>query len=290
MFGYVRPLLNQLSEGDRSLYKHAYCGLCHVMGKRYGWLSRFSLNYDLAFLAVLLYGEAGDTTTCLARCPVHPFRKPMCCLCGDSLELAADESLILTWHKLSDDVADKGFIAGLPARFLRFLFGGAYRRACNIRPEFDHKVGEQLDKLRQLEASRSPNLDRAADTFAVLLAAAAGACAEESHRRAVEQLLYHLGRWIYLVDAWDDLAEDVKKGRYNPLDTRFEGRAAENREYIETTMTHSVRLCAAAANLVDFGAWTEIVNNVLRLGLPAVQKAVLDGKWKELRTVREKRK
>ena len=290
MFGYVRPLLNRLSEKDRSLYQSAYCGLCHVMGKKYGWLTRFSLNYDFAFLAVLLYGEKKDTTACSARCPAHPFRKPACCLCGDALELAADESVILTWHKLTDDIEDKNLIAAIPARLLRCLFGRAYRRARSARPAFDRKVGEQLAALRNLEKARSTNLDRVADTFAILLAAAADACFEEPHRRAVEQLLYHLGRWIYLVDAWDDLDEDVKSGRYNPLYARFEGRIAENRDYIETTMTHSVRLCSAAANLIDFGACTEIVSNVLCLGLPAVQKAVLDGDWKELRTVREKRK
>ncbi|MEI3141456.1 MAG: DUF5685 family protein [Lawsonibacter sp.] len=37
----------------------------------------------------------------------------------------------------------------------------------------------------------------------------------------MEQLLYHLGRWIYLIDARDDLAEDLADGRYNPVAARF---------------------------------------------------------------------
>ena len=40
-------------------------------------------------------------------------------------------------------------------------------------------------------------------------------------RRVLEQLLYHLGRWIYLVDAADDLPEDFASGSYNPLLRRF---------------------------------------------------------------------
>lgn len=290
MFGYVRPVLNRLSEEEKSRYKSAYCGLCHTMGQRHGWLTRFTLNYDFAFLAILLYGGEGDKSSCCLRCPAHPFQKPRECICGSILELAADESVILTWHKLTDDVNDKSFPAGLPARFLRLLFRWAYRRAAAVRPEFDRRVGEQLAKLKALEDNRSPQLDRAADAFASLLAAAAGSGMEERRSRAMEQLLYHLGRWIYLADAWDDLDADIKKGRYNPLDARFDGQARRQRDYVETTMTHSARLVGSAANLIDFGSWTEIVNNVIFTGLPAVQGAVLDGRWKELRSVREKRK
>lgn len=43
----------------------------------------------------------------------------------------------------------------------------------------------------------------------------------------LEQLLYHLGRWIYLVDAADDLKKDVKNGSYNPLVPRFGAQAGE---------------------------------------------------------------
>ena len=122
-----------------------------------------------------------------------------------------------------------------------------------------------------------------ADTFASILAAAAEDCGgDEPRRRAMGQLLYHLGRWVYLVDAWDDLAEDEKKHRYNPLDARFDGRAREERVYVETTMLHSARLVAAAANLIEFGPWRPVIENVVYSGLPAVQSAVLDGRWREL--------
>lgn len=291
MFGYVRPVLNRLNEEEKERYKSAYCGLCHAMGKRHGWLSRFTLNYDFAFLAILFYGGEGQKNTQCLRCPAHPLKKPRECICGKAMELAADESMILTWYKLTDDVEDKSLLSGLPARFLRLLLGRAYRRAALARPEFDRQVKLQLGRLSGLEAVRSPQLDRTADAFAAILAAAAGDCDGDTVRmRAMEQLLYHLGRWIYLMDAWDDLDEDVKKGRYNPLDARFQGKARLERDYVETTVTHSARLIGAAANLIDFGCWSAIVDNMIYDGLPAVQHAVLEGRWKELRTAREKRK
>lgn len=288
MFGYVRPVLNELTQEQKTAYQSAYCGLCHVMGQRHGWLARFTLNYDFTLLALLHYSCSTGSSTVCRRCPAHPFRKGRVCLCGEALEIAADESMILTWYKLSDDVADHNLIVGLPSRLLRFLFRKAYRRAAQARPLFDAGVRREMERLNQLEREKSPQLDRTADTFANILSAASVDYHEGVQRRAMEQLLYHLGRWIYLVDAWDDLKEDQKAGRYNPLDVRFEGRAFEERGYVETTMTHSLRLIYSAFHLVEFGSWEPIIENILFRGLPGVQSAVLDGRWKEVRNAKEK--
>ena len=95
MFGYVRPVLDRLDEEQRELYQGAYCGLCHALGERHGWLARFTLQYDFTFLAILLAaGEQGDRPSC-RRCPAHPWRKPRSCLAGGRLYDAADESIIL---------------------------------------------------------------------------------------------------------------------------------------------------------------------------------------------------
>ena len=289
MFGYIRPALNRLDDEQRNAYQSAYCGLCHTLGRRHGFPARFTLQYDFTFLAILLTAaEAQDKPLC-RRCPVHPLRGPRICPGGGQMEAAADQSMILAYYKLCDDVDDRNAIAGLPYRFARRLFRRAYRRAANARPEFDAQVREGLGRLRQLEEERSPELDRAADAFACILASASAAYPEGSPmRRALGELLYHLGRWVYLMDAWDDLEEDKKHGRYNPLDARFQGRAPEEREYLNTTAVHSVRLAGAAANLMELGSWAPVVENVLYLGLPAVQSAVLDGSWREMRKARRK--
>lgn len=282
MFGYVRPALNQLSQEDQDAYRGAYCGLCHAMGRRHGFWSRMTLNYDFTFLAILFAADGG---TCWEerRCPVHPLRKKQNCLCGTPLERASDTSILLTWYKLQDDVADKSFVTGLPARLLRRFFARPARRARKNCPAFAHQVEEGLAQLAQMETERSPQLDRVADAFARILRAAVPPDEEDRKRRVMEQLLYHLGRWIYLADAWDDLAEDKAAGRYNPLDARFQGRAEEAREYVSTTMTHSLRLAISAANLLESGRWQAVIHHILYQGLPAVQEAVLSGRWKELK-------
>lgn len=288
MFGYVRPAIGRLDQGQRDAYQGVYCGLCHALGDRHGPLARLTLQYDFTFLAILLTAGAGGGGQCLRRCPAHPFRRPRACAAGEQMDAAADQSMILAWHKLSDDVDDHGFFAGLPYRLARRLFRRAYRRAAGAQGPFDAQAREGLARLRELELSRSPQLDRTADAFARILASAAQAVPEEERRRALSQLLYHLGRWVYLMDAWDDLEDDRRRGRYNPLDARFRGRAQENRDYLDTTATHSLRLAGGAAGLLELGEWAPIVENILYLGLPAVQSAVLDGRWKEMRKGRWK--
>lgn len=238
------------------------------------------LNYDFTFLALLLAPEEGEQVTCSHRCHVIPTRR---CMCRQSpaLEQAADASVILAYWQLADKVRDGTGIAKLGAQIAKGLLGKAYSNAARQRPEFDNTVRQQLAALHQLELENCPSLDRPADTFANLLAAIEPRQEDMGHRRATAQLLYHLGRWIYLVDAADDLEQDRKSGSYNPIALRWGEKAAG--QELEATLNRSLSLMRAAAALLDFGRQTDLIENVLDYGLPAVQKAVLSGQWKQMK-------
>ena len=287
MFGYVRPIRDRLSPEEWALYQGAYCGLCHALGAGYGPLARFTLNYDFTFLAILL-SPPEEPELRPRRCLVHPFRPRRAADPLGALALAADTSMILTWHKLRDDILDRRGPGQVPSRSAALAIGRGYRRAAALHPALDGCTRENLDRLHRLEEERSPSIDRTADAFAAILRGAGGEAAEERQRRVLEELLYHLGRWIYLTDAWDDLEQDRRGGQYNPLLYRFPDGPEGHREEVGRTMTHSVRLCQSAAALADFGPWQGVVDNILYLGIPAVQELVLSGRGKELR--RQKRR
>lgn len=276
MFGYVRPDRSRLSDEEWESYQAVYCGLCHCLQKRCGLAARFILNYDFVFLFLLLdEGEGGE---CRVRwCPRHPWRGKPCLTQSGAMELCAWESVILAYYKSGDGVADEGFWAGLGSRVARFLLKGAYRRANAHCPDFDYQVAMCLWELDELERQNSPQLDRVADAFARLLGAAAPATGEEALDRPRGQLLYHLGRWIYLADAVDDLARDRERGRYNPVAARFGERV--DLDYLDTTMGHSLALAQSAFQLLPRTPWSGILENILYLGLPNVQKLVIAGKW-----------
>lgn len=290
MFGYVRPSDQRLTEEERQTFRAAYCGLCHALGRRYGAAGRMILNYDLTFLAMIL-SEGGST--CEKRCIAHPLRKRRCA-CGDAaMDTAADMSVILTWWQIQDGIADHGFFGGLKYRAAALALRRAYRKARQRQPQFDADTQAHLTALAALERAKCPSLDEPADAFAALLAGAAEEEPDPVRRRVLEQLLYHLGRWIYLVDAADDLKKDVKSGSYNPLVYRFHAEGgtltAEDRAALAATLDSSVRAMAAAFELADFGPWRAIIESVVYEGLYAVGAAVLNGTFRKGRRRKQRK-
>ena len=114
---------------------------------------------------------------------------------------------------------------------------------------------------------------------------------DTARRRVTEQLLYHLGRWVYLIDAADDLKKDVTTGGYNPLALCF---ATENgalneadRQSLAVTLDGSVRAMAAAFELLDETKYTPILRATVYEGLYAVGAAVLNGTFRKWRKRKE---
>ena len=280
MFGYVLPSQQKLTEEDKGRFSATYCGLCRTLGQRYGTAARMILNYDFTFLALLLAGpQEGEKEH--RACMAHPIHGRDSYPANAALELAADCSVILAWWQLQDAVADHGALGAVKYRAAAAALAPAYRKARTHRPRFDTAVAEQLRQLAALEREGCSSMDRAADTFALLLRSIAEELEEGVKRRVLEQMLYHLGRWIYLIDAADDLADDFKNGNYNPLIHRFdltEGKlTGQARHELVLTLDHSIRLMAAAFELWDFGVWTPIIQATVYEGLFSVGKAVLEG-------------
>ena len=279
MFGYVRPFRPELKCKDFDLYRATYCGLCRCLRRRYGLIAPMLLNFDFTFLVLLLWEPEEGFTPCRGRCHANPLRELPMCPDSPALELAADESVILAWWKLRDGVQDEGPVKGLPARALSLLLRPAYRRAARRCPAFDGTVRDCLAELSALEREGCPSLDRTADTFARLLQSAAPR--EGERGRVLAQLLYHLGRWIYLADARDDLEEDRQSSRYNPVAARY-GPVGDDGA-LRLTMDNSLAQIGAALQLGDFGCRTALLENIVYLGLPLVERAVFDGTWRDIK-------
>ena len=279
MYGYIRPARGELKVKDDQQFRAAYCGLCEALKLRCGALARFVVNYDLTFLAMVL-SQGGKLEW--KRCPAHPLLKRPCVCSDPALSKAADYSVILAWWKLRDSVTDEPFLRGLPSRSASRLLYSAYRKAAERQADFDRNTRECLSELSALEREKCASLDRTADCFARILTYVAEG-GEEEHR-IQEQIFYHVGRSVYILDAADDYLEDRKSGSYNPLLYRFpvmeDKLSSEQRNELQSTLNLSQRCAAAALGLRKNDIWTPILENILTIGLPEITKSVLDGTWR----------
>jgi hypothetical protein len=293
MFGYVRPLKGELKVSEYELFKAVYCGLCHTLGRRYGLPSRFVLSYDLTFFATVITALSDDFSISRSRCIASPFRKKCTACTSSSSELAADLTVLLAYFKLEDEIKDKKGLSKLPALFFTVLLRPFYKRARRFRPQLSEKIKKSLENLSQLEREKAPSIDRTADTFAVILSDAVGdAGLDEKTSRILQTMFYHIGRWIYIIDACDDYTEDIEKKQYNPIAYRYELSDSTLPESIkselEITISHSLACAASAYELIDWKNWEGLVGNVVYKGLYAVTAEVLSGNWQRRRKANER--
>lgn len=284
MFGYVLPRGDKLSQEGKDRYHAAYCGLCRCLKLRYGFHCRFLVNYDMTFLYFLLEtGEPKEAVPCF--CPARVFCKKDCLPEDPVMDYAADLTVLFSYWKLRDARRDDGFFKKIGAGCAMLLYKRAYKKAAKRRPEADEDFSRQLENLQKLEDSCCPSLDRPAHAFAQMLRICAAPVEDEGQRRAMEQLLYHVGRYLYLADALEDLPRDLKTGSYNPIRYRYELKdgelTAEDKKQFLQTVDASVDMAASALELLQDNGEDEILKNIVYYGLTAVLHSVADGNFRK---------
>lgn len=212
MFGYMIANPNDLNETEKQRYNEIYCGLCYRLGKQHGQLARLGVTYDLTFLILLLaslYEPAEKQGT--LHCPAHPVHKHPYTV-NRFTDYAADLTIALTYYKCLDDWQDEH-------QWLKRGYAGllksAYAKVKTRLPRQCEMIQACMQDLNRIEnAKGSP--DEATQAFGRLM----GECFVESDdlwSGMLRQMGSQLGHFIYLMDAFMDYDEDIKKGTYNPL-------------------------------------------------------------------------
>jgi len=287
MFGYVRPYKSEMLVREYEQYKAVYCELCRVLGREYGWLARFSLSYDCTFYALLALSVSGARVSQRdGRCAANPFKKCRYLTApGEEYKKAAALSVLLTYHKLRDDLEDESFWKSLGCRLLLPLVSRKAKKAGQQYPFLAKAAQAAMDGQKAAEKARA-GIDRCAEPTANLLAVVfreLGGC-DKGQSAALEQFGYFLGRWVYLMDAADDLAGDLKKGAFNPFLIRLglEGKkelSPREREKADEACNAALNATMARMlpplNLISMENFGPIVENVVQKGLPEIQREIL---------------
>ena len=275
MFGYVLPEKPELKVREYEMFKAYYCGVCKTIGKKYGQLPRAVLNYDCTFLALLLSSLArSKPVISRERCITHPAAKRNIARKDPAIEYASDMNVLLAYYNLEDKWKDDRSIAAAAGKV---MLKNAFKRIRRKYPQKCDIIEDKLKELALLEKTGCSSVDRAAEPFAQIMETVMvqeTLTADEKAREAVRWLGYNLGRWIYILDAYDDLEKDCKKKVYNPFIFQYnyqEGDISELKERIrprvEFSLTFTLNEISKAFELLDLKENRGIVENIVYMGM-----------------------
>lgn len=274
MFGYVAVNKDELKIKDWNRYHAYYCGLCHSLKEAAGTKARMTVSYDMTFLTMLLddlYDCEKDEGEC--RCVVHPVKRHAYVKSAASL-YAAKMNLLLCYDNLLDNWRDDRNVgSAMAAATIR----RARMRIAKEYPRQTKAVEQYIEKLHACEEKREANLDVAAGLTGEMLAELF-CWKEDEWQKDLRGLGFYLGKFIYLMDAFEDMEKDKKRGNYNPfLLSRGQIR---NEELAEQCLNMMAASAAESFERLPLVENVEILRNILYAGIW--------GKFEKIKAKREK--
>ena len=284
MFGYIRVDRANMLGKEYEAYKGIYCSLCRQLGKDYSVFDRFILSYDCTFYAMTAL-DLSEETPCFrqGRCRFNPLKKCHYAKTHDTaFSLAAALSVISAYYKLKDDLLDSPWYKRLPYRLIQPIFARWRKKAMKRYPEMDDAVRKMLEDQIAAEHDPECGIDMAAAPTATMLGEVCAMLTEYislrkplDHaitKRILQAMGYYLGRWIYLIDAADDLEKDRKRRNFNPFLLKQSDTSAPD---IEGALNHALSEALLSYGLLEKGRFDSIIQNVLRVSCVNIQSEIL---------------
>lgn len=212
MFGYVVIDKPNILIKDYQTYRSYYCGLCKAIGKQTGNLMRLTLNYDIVMLALLAHNyEEKMPEFKKGYCMVHPLGKGINYVQNNQiLSKVADINTILGYYKVYDDVVDEN-----KHKLIKSAITPYFKKAKKRLPELDKRISECYNRLRNYE-KQAADENILSDCFGDLMIAVAESLTSKCDKN-LRELCFYLGKWVYTIDALDDLKKDFDGKNYNPF-------------------------------------------------------------------------
>lgn len=272
MFGYVRINKMDLTFREYEHYKAYYCGLCKYLKRNHTELSRMTINYDITFLIVLLSSIYQPSAQVFhEKCIVDPVKKKKHII-NEITEYAASMNILLAYYKLEDDVNDEGDIK---SRLVRRAYRKSFKTAYDKYPQKADFIKACLGELRSLEEDQSTSIDQTSNCFARLLEEIFD-YKDDEYRDRLRKVGFNIGKYIFIMDAYEDLDQDLEKGRYNPFSSYKDDREGLKVRVDKLIGMTLARLEEAILNL-DIKVNKSIIDNIIYSGVYLRYKGLING-------------
>lgn len=274
MFGYVTPCKMELKIKDFEKFKAYYCGLCKAIKKNCGNIPRMSLNYDMTFLGILLDSLKEDNIiSTREHCIVHPIQKKLFITENNALNYAAYCNVMLFYFKLLDNVEDdKSIKSKLSSVMLKYYL----KKYFNNYQEVTDFTRNKLQELYDLEKNfKNHTLDSLSHPFGELTGYLLSyTITDEDIKEIMQEFGYNLGKWIYIIDAFDDLEKDMQNNKFNAISSvlnsdnlNYENFKENIEDRIEFTLLSCGRTCTYLLDKLPIKRNYDLLYNILQLGM-----------------------
>lgn len=214
------------------------------------------------------------------KCVANPFMKKMCVNSCKELEFASALSMVMVYYKLCDNIQDEKFFKRIPNYLVLPFFKNARKKTLTDYPKLDEIVADYITKQFALEKGEFTSVDRVADPTATALSLVFEELSEDAtQKKVLNRFGYLIGRFVYFIDALDDLESDMKNNSFNPFIKKFEKEDVslqEIKDYAISTLNLTIGDIPTAFELLEINRYKPILDNIIYQGLHNEIKMVLN--------------
>lgn len=213
MFGYITVNKDELKIKDYNKYQSYYCGVCHSLKEDYGFSGQMTLTYDMTFLGIMLSSLYEDATEPVRhRCVPHPVKSHEAII-NEYTRYSAAMNVLLSYYKLKDDWDDE---RSIKANAMSGILKRAFKKASAKYPRQSKVIEECIHNQRECEHNNETSIDSASVPTGQMLAEIFD-MKQDEWSLSLRRMGFYMGKFIYILDAYDDLDKDIKKNNFNPL-------------------------------------------------------------------------
>lgn len=267
MFGYLGIDKKSADNGEKGLFGTFMCALCLSTKNLFGNLKRLSVSNDINLFNILFHSYSDiEVKVVSGKCVLSPFKDRPLILPDNITDKLACFNMILVCFNLADDVSDEKNV-------YKKIVLSSFKRSLNIAKErergFYESVKNNYEKLQMLEKTGCVILDELCHPFSLISQSVSEYVLAEKNDVLMSELCYHLGKWVYLIDALDDLEKDIRRKAFNPLLSAFGGKTEdpkvfvrENKEVLEPVFYATLYKIAQCFNDMRLNKYICVLKNV----------------------------
>lgn len=260
MFGYITVNKMELKFKEYYSYKGYYCGLCKRLKKKFSNKSRLTLNYDMTFLILLLSSlYEPENKICNERCIVHPSKKQLI-IQNEITDYAASLNVMLSYYNMLDNWQDDRDYKSLAAVK---LLENEFKKSSSELKEISKIIKQRLNNISKLEKDSNDDIDAVSNEFGHLMEEMF-LFKKDHWEISLRKIGFYLGKYIYFIDAYEDMKKDEENNSYNP----FNKLNVDNKEeYAKNLLMLNLSLLSDEIEKLPLIQDKGIIDNIIYSGM-----------------------